>query len=416
MKKFFVKMSLMGCLLVLASCGTARKKSTQKAPEVTLSLMLPQSHNKNFFKEELAEFAKAYPHYRVKVLTIPDTQWIDVVKAKATTGELPDLLRIDKVLMEEIGTTKFVQLDQREPWFKRVRPEQLTNKLIDGKLYGLPVGSSSSVGLIYNVAVFKKLGLNVPKTTSEFLATCQTLKKAGITPLYVSDKESWTSAIDFSSTVSQNMTEADRDALLAGQKKWNNPEYVNLLQFFLTVRQQGYTNADYQEATYRGAMDALAKENCAMYFSGQFFINDVKALNAATTLAMAPAPYKGDILTIKDGTGMFAIAATTKHEKVAKTFLNWFSQPENMDKFNAGWSHSPIFKDQNLTIPAWQESLQHNYLDTGKTSLEMNERFYGLDMSSFWSDQQKMYAGQLTPTEVLSNWDKNFSEQMAKKH
>ena len=64
-------------------------------------------------------------------------------------------------------------MGEKESWYKRVKEEQLENKKIGGKLYGLPVGSTSSVGLIYNKDVFERLRLDVPGSMEEFKQVCR---------------------------------------------------------------------------------------------------------------------------------------------------------------------------------------------------------------------------------------------------
>ena len=58
-----------------------------------------------------------------------------------------------------------------------------------GKLYGLPVGSSSSVGMIYNRRIFEEAHLTVPEDMEELRAACDKLWSMGVVPLYASDKD-----------------------------------------------------------------------------------------------------------------------------------------------------------------------------------------------------------------------------------
>lgn len=402
---------VMLAVLMLAGCGG--KDTARESEKVTLSLMMPQSHYKEFFKEEIGRFEAEYSQYHIEVLRIPDNQWIEVTKAKAATGELTDLVRIDKGLMEDIGTGKFVEMGEKESWYKRVKEEQLENKKIGGKLYGLPVGSTSSVGLIYNKDVFERLRLDVPGSMEEFKQVCRILKEEGYTPLYASDKDSWTSAVAFSSSASQTMTDEVYEKFLSGEALWNNEEYRTILEEFAALRSEDYTNSDYMRATYDSAVDAVADGRAVMYMSGQFFINDVRKINPKIDLAMVPSPYCSGILTVKNGEGMFAVSAKSDHIEEAKVFLEWFSAPENMNEFNAGWNHMPVFKDQEMEMADWQQNLYDNYILPGKTEPEINERFSGIDMSEFWSDQQKMYMGQMSADEVLENWDQSYEKQLS---
>lgn len=398
-------------VLGAGGCGTDR--SNVKKERVTLSFMMPQSHYRDFFQNEIRRFEKENPDYHIDVLRIPDNQWIDVTKAKAATGELTDLVRIDRGLMEEIGAKRFVEMTEKEKWYDRVLPEQLDNKKIDGKLYGLPIGGTSSVGLVYNRDIFRKLNLKVPSNLDEFRMACRQIKDGGYTPFYVSDKDSWTTAFGFSTTVSQTMTDDTYQKLVKGQMKWNNEEYRSVLEEFAAVRKEGFTNPDYTQATYNGAVDALAASKTAMYLSGQFCIHDAQTLNPKVNLAMTPAPYNGDVLTIKAGMGLFAVSAESSHIKEAKKFLDWFSKPDNMNEFNIGWNHTPVFKDQNMEMSDWQQNLYDNYIVPKKTALEINERLNGIDMTGFWADQQKLYTGQMSAREVLDRWDQSFESQLS---
>lgn len=403
---------IFAAVLLLAGC--TGKEVQEENENVTLTFMMPQSHYKDFFKEEVSRFEEEYPQYHIEVLRIPDNQWIEVVKTKAVTGELTDLIRIDKSLMADVGEAKFVEMGEEESWYSRVKEEQLNNKKINGKLYGLPVGSSSSVGLIYNKEIFEQAGLFVPKTMEELYSVCDTLKNAGYIPIYASDKDSWTATIGFSAAVSQIMTDEDYEKLISGEMSWNNEVYCEVLDEFAALRTQGYTNGNYIEATYDSAVQAMASGSTAMYMSGQFFINDVQQIAPDLELGMVPVPYRGDILTVKSGEGMFAVSAESPHIEEAKVFLEWFSSPENMNEFNAGWNHMPVFKDQVMDMPDWQQELYDQYIEQGNTALEINERFSGIDLSELWSLQQERFLGELTSEEVLEGWQESFDQQKDK--
>ena len=412
-KKAAAVMAAVGLLCpLLAGCAGEGQKTAEEET-VTLTMMMPQSHYKDFFQNEVARFEEEYPGYHIDVLRIPDNQWIEVAKTKAVTGELTDIIRIDKGLMEDIGVGKFVEMDETESWYGRVREEQLENKKIGGKLYGLPVGASSSVGLIYNRQIFEDLGLAVPKTMEEFRNICSVLKEKGYTPLYASDKDAWTATIGFSASVSQIMTDEDYEKLMSGEMQWDNEEYRTILEEFAAFRTEGFTNPNYIEATYDSAVQAVASGRAVMYMSGQFFINDVQETNPQVELGMVAVPYRGDILTVKSGEGMFAVSSKSPHIEEAKVFLEWFSSAENMNEFNAGWNHMPVFKDQEMDMAEWQQTLYDEYIEPGKTALEINERFSGIDLSELWSLQQEMFSGQISAEEVLAEWQEEFERQVS---
>ena len=83
----------------------------------------------------------------------------------------------------------------------------------DGKLDALPF-SLLGAGVIYNKDIFAEQDLCVPKTWDEFVTLCETLKSRGITPVYGTFREPWTTDMpidysvgDFSQTYAQLRTE-----------------------------------------------------------------------------------------------------------------------------------------------------------------------------------------------------------------
>src|SRR6185437_7784616 len=71
-----------------------------------------------------------------------------------------------------------------QPWISSLAPAARAIYTKDGKVYGAAV-SSWGGGILVNRALLAKAGTtSAPQTWSGFLALCQKLKAAGITPFY----------------------------------------------------------------------------------------------------------------------------------------------------------------------------------------------------------------------------------------
>ena len=382
---------------------------------ITLTFMLPQTHFKSFVQEAILKFEEEHEGVKIDVQVIPDNQWTNLVTTKAFTNETPDIIRIDKGVIMEIGKDRFVEFDESEPWMERVIDSELEYKKIDGRVYGLPVCSNSTLGLVYNKKLFEENNLAIPKTIEEMKAVCESFKKIGIITLYASDKDSWTTQIWFSGAADQIAPKGTWDKLLKNELSWSDiPEFIQVLNDMVLLRELGYTNDNYMMATYSSAVDAMAAGSVAMCASGHFFLNDVLNKNPNIDLGMAPLPYD-DKITVIQGGGQLAIFKKSKHVSVAKEFLDWFSQAENMDIFTEGWGYTPLFKDQKEKLPMWLEELNEQYINSGNVAFHIESELMGVNTNDFWSSQQEMLGGDLTALEALKKWDESFQRQMRDK-
>lgn len=404
-------------ILLLAGCGAdTQNRTAEQTKTTTLTLMLPQTHYKPFFVELLQQFEEENPTVHIEAQIIPDNQWLDVVAKKAAVREMPDIVRIDRGVLDKIGTDRFVELGPDEPWYDRVIPAQRENKMIDGKLYGLPIGSSTGLGVVYNRHIFEEYDIPVPGNWEEFQQVCAELRRQGITPLYVSDKDAWTAQLAFDLIAPQIVDASVWQQLKDLKLSWQEvPEFASVLQDMVDLRAAGYTNESSIEATYTSAVEEIAAGRAAMYIAGEYFISDVQQINPDVDLMLFPMPYGKDILTIADGPGQLSISRDSEHIEEAKAFLDWFSQPEHMDKFTAGWGHMPVFEDQQQALTECQQVLADNYFSQGKVVPELSDILAQVDLSTLWQYQQEMYAGILTPEQVLESWNADFAAQVQEK-
>lgn len=385
----------------------------EEKKEVVLTMMLPQTHYKNFFIRLIETFETENPDIRIEPQVIPDNSWTDIVKTKVLVRETPDIIRIDKALLMDVGAEHFIEMTADVPWYDRALPEQRESKLVDGRLYGLPVESGSEFGVVYNRSMFETYHLQVPENMEEFRQVCRALKEEGILPLYVSDKDAWTVQVPFNAVAPQVAPDEVWEQLKTGKRKWSEiPEFEAILQEMKALREEGYTNPDYVDATYTGALDALANEKAAMYIMGGFMIQDVQTLNPDIDLMLFPVPYGKDVLTLLKGEGQFSVFRDSRHAKEAGIFLEWLSRPENMDRFTEGWNYRPGFSGQDPELSEYQQFLLDTYITPERTVFSVQDQVEGIDWSSFWSLQQQMYAGAISPGEALERWDASFEEQM----
>ena len=67
-----------------------------------------------------------------------------------------------------------------QPYMNTIDQVFKTTVTAGGKVYGAPYGAAVGGGVLYNKAVYSRLGLQVPKTWAEFMANNAKIKAASV--------------------------------------------------------------------------------------------------------------------------------------------------------------------------------------------------------------------------------------------
>ena len=72
-----------------------------------------------------------------------------------------------------------------EPWIDQISEgyRAIQSSQYNGHVFMAPADTSNAAGVLYNKKVFEELGLDIPMTWDDFLATCQKIKDAGKIPV-----------------------------------------------------------------------------------------------------------------------------------------------------------------------------------------------------------------------------------------
>lgn len=153
-------------------------------------------------------------------------------------------------------------------------PDNVKNKE-DGKIYGFPFLSVPGThGFIYNVDVFESRYYKGSETWEELLDVCQTLKDAGITPIYM-PKDSWVPQVlmtdNFAKALGAEKAQEYAEKLMNNEMKWTDiPEMAEIIDKYLELYEKGYINENFTSATYDDAIASVADGSAAMHFNGDF--------------------------------------------------------------------------------------------------------------------------------------------------
>ena len=202
----------------------------------------------------------------------------------------------------------------------------------DGKTsYCVPVAAVLH-GFIYNKDAFAKAGIEAPpKTSEEFFADLDKLRKDGTyVPLAMGTPDQWEAATMGYQNIGPNYWhgEEGRAALVAGQEKLTDPEWV--APFKQLAKWGPYMGDGFQAQSYPDSQNLFTLGRAAIYPAGSW---EIAQFEGQAQFKMGvfppPVPKAGDPCYVSDHPDLaFGMNAKTKNADAAKVFLAWIASPE----------------------------------------------------------------------------------------
>lgn len=360
--------------LALTACGSkpatqdTQKATAQatKAPakQVTLNVMTNMAfENGKVLNDIFSAFTKANPDIKVEDAT-PGKGYEDLMKLKMASNDMPDLFSTHGWAKIRYG--KFCADLKDRPWAKDIDPNFKPLIADDaGKVYTLAFDQDKS-GIVYNVEIFEKYGIQVPKTIDEFIAACETIKtksNGDVTPITCAT-EGWEEAqyFDYLATsllISPKQNYAKQ--LLDGTFDWS--KWTPLAEKWQEMYKKGYINKDMLTSKYSDNAKALGEGKAAIGFYGAYVIDEAKKTNPNVKLSMMPIPawYADDAPTFAGGEkSTLAVWKDSKNLDAAMKLIDFCAQPENVEKMCAFTKLPPAIKTAKMNAGEMQPVFEKN--------------------------------------------------------
>ncbi|MBO5160557.1 MAG: extracellular solute-binding protein [Lachnospiraceae bacterium] len=263
----------------------------------------------------------------------PGDSYEELMKTKMSANELPDVFtthgwsvaRYSDYLMPVNDLEFAADID-----------DQIKSVITDaeGNMFVLPIDIDVA-GIVYNVDALETAGVNPDdiKTWADFGAACEKIKAAGITPVHIGGKDTWTIGqfFDWAAPSYYVTDEADNHAaeLKAGTfdtETWE--EVAGLLDSWVKA---GYLNTDVLTSDYNADMEALANGTTAFCFYGNSSVVDAKNVNPDANIGMMPIPAANEADEPSLIAGEDVAVGVWKDSEVkdqAVELLNYLARPE----------------------------------------------------------------------------------------
>lgn len=311
-------------------------------------------------------FQAANPGITVKTDTRPGgSEGDNLVKTRLATGDMADVFIYNNgSLLQAIKPEQNLTPLDDQPWASQLDENfAASSKGTDGKLYGGPYGTAFGGGVLYNIPLYEKLGLEIPKTWDEFMKNNEAIKSDGsAAPVEQTYGETWTSQLfvlgDYHNVEAEVPDFAEQ--YTAGRAKYaTTPAALRGFQHIQEVREAGYFNKDFASAKLTDGIKAVATGTAAHYPQLGGSANNIENVapgksNDVGFFALPGNDAATNGMTVWPGTAAMYIPKTVEGDKLeaAKKFVAFSATQEGCDAYSKGSPPQGPFLSKACQLPA----------------------------------------------------------------
>lgn len=411
-------LALVGCGAPAADNGADKGQANKEggSSDVTLTYVVSQNwvNKGSKIDDELNAKFEEETGIKVDMQVIPDDQYVNVLKTKLSTGEVPDMFMVSGgVGAEKFMPEKYFADLSNEEWVSRYAEYAKQGTTIDGKIMGFMRWNVDGWGILYNKEVYDKLNLTVPTNSEEFATVCQTLLDNGIVPVYETGKDTWHWAIWLSSYGPYAASKHPDlyEKLNNNEMKFADvPEFEQFLNEFKEIYDAGYLGQNSLANAWDAAYGELGEGRAAGYLAYQSYQNEVLDKypeSGADSWEMYPIPLAGNNMYSHSAGGNMIVAyKDSENLEYVKQFFDFLAREDNLKAFYEGRADlqaNPSFVDVEGKASKAGESMVANA--AGGQGMEMEYGVLYWDNTQVGVYIQEMLMGNKTAKEVLEAID-----------
>ena len=370
--------------------------------------------------ETTAKYTAAHPGVTFETVLQSTDNLVPAFKTAAAAKQGPDIQYFwggvwtleDAWAGSLVATSDLIPQSEYKHYISNVEREY------DGKVWGVGWYLSGN-SMAFRKDLFKKAGLNPDgdyTKWSDFLAACEKLKAAGITPIAGGLKDGWFGGWIWQLLGKQGLDSAeDFKKASIGEAKMTDPRFAEWWARLAELKQKGYWNADINSLDYQQGQDLFVNGKAAMIFGNDTFypgwIGTVGAENFG--VMRIPVWGKGKLAPTYTVTAQgLGITSWSKVQKQAADFLVFM---HTTDRLNAWYKATGVFPADDrfdtsqVSIPQMKQVFQWIKASPGPNL----ENFIPsiLDEQGNFAGCQLLFAGEKTAKQcaelqeaVLAKW------------
>ncbi|WP_211746103.1 extracellular solute-binding protein [Paenibacillus sp. Marseille-Q4541] len=402
--------------ILVSGCGNAdgdRVTTGQDTPkpEQKVKIRMAYWNKEDSMKTLLDLIEEKLPNVEVDYQFIDNKQYDNIIATQLAAQSGPDIISVAPAT-----SAKYAQLGYLEDISSLSDLYNDAGKNVystDGKLYAIP-GISWFEGIFYNKEIFAKYGLKPPTTFEEELELHEVLLKNGVKPQAFGAK-SWEPMMKSSMGFVMNdflskSENKDFDVKYGQGQITLDGNWNESIEKWSQLIQKGYITKEMLGVDYDQALDEFATGKAAMWESGPWALETIKAKNPDIQIDMFPfyGSEPGDGWLI-GGPGVgFAVNSKSKQKEAVMQVLELISTPEGQKAFwNDNKGGSSYLKGVEFEMPTEYEGVKETF-KAGNVYAPWNN--WGNNAQSLIEDYgkhlQELLGGQSDVSEVLKATDK----------
>lgn len=344
MKKCILVSITLAVLLVSVFTGCSKKNQVMNYEEadgetvtITFFGFKYEPENVSVIEQIISGFMKENPNIRVSYESLKGTAYFEALKKRMNSGKGNDVFMVNHDVLLELEQKGQVAdlsgLDTISSYTDLMRGQMESN----GAIHWIPT-TVSAFGLYCNLELLQEHDQKVPENLAEWKAVCSYFEKKGITPVIANNDISLkTLAIGqgFYSVYQEGGQAEAFEAVNKGEKRLSDFLYSGFAvgESFLS---EGYIDREEALVTQKTSddLEEFVKGNAPFMLTGAWAAGRVKSMNPELDFEVVPLPVleDGTLLVINPDTRL-SVNADSAHLDAAMKFVDYFTQPENIQKF-----------------------------------------------------------------------------------
>ncbi len=197
----------------------------------------------------------------------------------------------------------------------------------DGRMFAVPFAAVSHA-VYYNKDIFAANNIEIPETFADFVAACETLKAAGVTPIANGIADQWDILECLALGMLPNYIGGADERLKyeSGEKQLNDQAFVDLLTDIQAL--SPYLPTGFEAVTYNDSQVLFASGQAAMFVDGSWTMNAYKDSGLNYGFFAVPAREAANTAITFHPDMAITMNSATAHPEEARAFLAWLCTEE----------------------------------------------------------------------------------------